>query len=126
MNWQTISAIGGTRIIVDHYCYTTKVKYRAVAVVVDVRRPNRVKPIYKLKRFETKTPRAHLVEGLGLVVHPEIYAALQKKLRDSVIEQERSVFMSVFGIPAMPTPPQPKGLTLSDLQDAIKKIDGLK
>ena len=122
MNWQTISAIGGTRIIVDKYCYTTKVKYRAVAVVVDVRRPNRVKPIYKLKRFETKTPRAYLVKGLGLVVHPDIYEAIQKKLRDSAIEQERNLFMSAFG--AQPQEPQPKALTLSDLQDAIKKIDG--
>lgn len=124
MNWQTYtSPLGGMRIIVDKNCFTTKVTYRAVAVVVDVRRPNKVKPIYKLKRFEKKTPIAYLVKGLGLVVHPSIYAEIQKKLRDSVIEQERNLFMTAFG--AQPQEPQPKGLTLSDLQDAIKKIDGL-
>lgn len=121
LNWQTSNQIfGGTKIIVDKFCYSEKRIWRAVAVVIDVRRPNRVKPIYKRKLFIERKPLAYLVKGLGLVVHPDIYAAIQRKLGESVVQQERRAIMSSFGIPD--TPPQPKGLTLSDLEDLIKRF----
>lgn len=121
MNWQTsLYPLGGVKIIVDKFCYTEKRTWRAVAVVIDVRRPNKVKPIYKNKLFIERKPRAYMVKGLGIVMHPDIYAAIQRKMSDSIIQQERKAFMSAFGIPDVP--PKPKGLTLSDLEDLIKRF----
>jgi hypothetical protein len=62
-----------------------------------------------------------MVKGLGLVVHPEIYDVIQKKMSDGILEQERKVFASMLG--ADSSPPQPKGLTLSDLLDTIKRFE---
>lgn len=119
-SWQmSYQSFGGTKIIVDKFCYTEKRTWRAVAVVIDVRRPNKVKPIYKKKLFIERKPRAYMVQGLGLVMHPEIYAAVQRKISESVIQQERRAIMSAFGIPDAP---QPKGLMLSDLEDLIKRF----
>jgi len=121
MNWQiSTKAFGGLRIVVDNNCFTRKITYRAVAVVVDVRRPNRVKPIYKQKRFEKIIPRVYKIHDM-IVMHPTIYDAILKQMSRSIIEQERKALMSVYGIPDMP--PQPKGLTLSDLDAVIKKFD---
>jgi hypothetical protein len=122
MNWSTsLHPLGGIKIIVDKNCYTEKVTHRAIAVAVDVHRPNKVKPIYKVKRFVKRTPRAYMVKDLGLIVHPEIYSAIQKKMSDSVLEQERKAFASLLGVDTSPL--QPKGLTLSDLQDVIKRFE---
>ena len=89
--------------------------------MVDVRRPNKVKPLYKVKRFVKRRPRAYIVKGIGLVVHPEIYSAIQKKMSDVIIQQERKALASIFGVPDVP--PQSNGLTLSDLEDVIKRFD---
>jgi len=86
----------GTKIIVSNLAVERKVKYRAVAVVVDVRRPNKVKPIYKVKRFETVKPIAYMVKGVGLIVHPYIYKKLQEQMSKSILEQERKLFFSAF------------------------------
>lgn len=88
----------GTKVIVSHLAVERKVKWRAVAVVVDQRRPNKVKPIYKLKRFETVKPIAYMVKGVGLIVHPDIYKKLQEHMSKSILDQERKLFMSAFGI----------------------------
>ena len=87
----------GTKVIVSDLAVERKVKYRAVAVVVDVRRPNKVKPIYKLKRFETVKPIAYMVKGVGLIVHPAIYKKLQEQMSNSIKEQERKMFFSMLG-----------------------------
>ena len=87
----------GTKIIVSNLAVERKVKYRAVAVVVDKRRPNKVKPIFKLKRFETVKPIAYMVKGVGLIVHPDIYRKLQEQMSKSIRDQERKMFLSVFG-----------------------------
>jgi hypothetical protein len=122
MNYSSFTQhLTGTKVIVDKNCYTEKRVWRAVAVVVDVRRPNRVKPIYKKKLFVTRKPRAYMVKGLGFVMHPDIYAAVQRKLSDSIIQQERKSFMAALGI--SDGPPQPTGLTLADLEDVIKKFE---
>lgn len=87
----------GTKIIVSDLAVERKVKYRAVAIVVDQRRPNKVKPIYKRKRFETVKPIAYMVKGVGLIVHPDIYKKLQEQMSKSIMEQERKMFFSAFG-----------------------------
>jgi len=123
MNWQTsMMPLGGMKIFVDNNCVTEKVTYRAVAVVVDARRPNKVKPIYKLKRFVKRTPRMYMVKGVGIIVHPEIYNALTKKLSDSVIDNTNKLIMSSLGLPTL-APPAPRGLTIADLQDLVKRFD---
>jgi len=125
MNWQTsMMPLAAMNIFVDKNCVTEKVTYRAVAIVVDVRRPNNVKPIYKVKRFVKRTPRAYKVEGMGIVMHPDIYNALIRKIGESVAEQERKLVLSALGIPTL-APPVPRGLTLADLEDAIKRFDNL-
>jgi hypothetical protein len=86
----------GMKVIVSDLAVERKVKHRAVAVV-DVRRPNKVKPIYKLKRFETVKPIAYMVKGVGLIVHPTIYKKLQEQMSNSIKEQERKMFFSTFG-----------------------------
>ena len=55
----------GTKIIVSEFAYTEKRKWRAVAIVTDLRRPNRVKPIYKKKLFIERKPVAYMVKGVG-------------------------------------------------------------
>ena len=87
----------GTKIIVSHLAVERKVKYRAVAVVVDVRRPNKVKPIYKVKRFETVKPIAYMVKGVDLIVHPDIYKKLQEQMSKSILDQKRKLFFPAFG-----------------------------
>ena len=87
-----------TKEIISSLAVERKVTYRAVAVVVDVRRPNKVKPIYKRKRFETVKPIAYMVKGIGLIVHPDIYKKLQEQMSNSILEQERKIFFSTFGI----------------------------
>jgi hypothetical protein len=87
----------GTKIIVSNLAVEEKVKYRAVAVVVDQRRPNKVKPIYKRKRFVTRKPIAYKVEGVGLIVHSDIYKKLQEQMSQSIMEQERKMFFDAFG-----------------------------
>lgn len=121
MNWQTSTLLSGMKIIVDKFCYSEKRKWRAVAVVIDLRRPNKVKPIYKRKLFIERKPRAYMVQGVGIVMHPEIYAAVQKKMSDSIIQQERAMFTSVFGI--QDPPPQPKGLSLADFEDLLRSYE---
>lgn len=119
LQWNyTHQLIGGMKIIVDKFCYTEKRKYRAVAIAVDIRRPNRVKPMYKRKLFIERKPSMYMVKGLGIVMHPEIYAMVQRKMDEMVIEQERKMIFAAFG---MDTSPQPKGLTMADLRDAENK-----
>jgi hypothetical protein len=121
MNWSTsLYPLGGIRIVVDKNCYTEKRTHRAVAIYVDLRRPNKVKPIYKMKWFVKRRPAAYMVKGIGLIVHPEIYDAIQKKMSNSIVEQERKALMSIYGVSGEP---QSKGLTLSDLQDVIKRFE---
>jgi len=78
----------GVKIIVSEHAVERKVKYRDVAVVIDARRPNRVKPIYKRKRFETTKPIAYMVKGVGLIIHPDLYKKLQVKIGESVMKQQ--------------------------------------
>ena len=87
----------GVKIIVSDLAVERKVQYRAVAVVVDKRRPNKVKPIYKRKRFETVKPLIYMVKGVGLIVHPDIYRKIQEQMTKSIMEQERKMFFSGFG-----------------------------
>ncbi len=92
--------VSGMKVFVDKNCYTEIVKRRAVAVVVDARRPNRVKPIYKMKTFRTRIPRAYMVKGVGVIMHPEIYNRLQAQITDSFMKQEREAIASAFGVPS--------------------------
>jgi len=87
----------GTKVIVSPNAYTEKRTWRAVAVVVDIHRPNKVKPIYKKKLFIERKPRAYLVKGIGLIIHPDMYNKLQEHIMDSIRKQEREVFFSTFG-----------------------------
>jgi hypothetical protein len=118
MNWK--QELMGVKIFVDKNCFTEKVKYRAVAVAVDVNRPNKVKPLFKRKRFVTRTPRAYMVKGVGLIVHPEIYQKIQRQMSDSILKQEREALASVFGVPNFFN--YPSNLTLSNIEEALRRI----
>ncbi len=107
------------KVIVSPYACTEKVKHRAVAVVVDKRRPNQVKPIYKMKRFVTGTPCAYRVKGVGWIVHPAIHDAIMKQLHNSITEQERRIVADIFGL----SNAQPDSLTMAHLETALKKVD---
>lgn len=124
MNWHTSILPIGEKVFIDKNCFTEKVTYRAVAVVVDIRRPNRVKPIYKVKRFVKRKPAAYFIKGIGFVVHPDIYTAMQRLLADSVEENQRKMIYSAFGVQeAVP----PSSLSISELKELIKKYtDGMK
>lgn len=87
----------GTKIIVSQYAYTEKRTWRAVAVVVDQRRPNRVKPIYKRKLFIERKPTAYEVKGVGLIIHPDLYNRLREYMAQSIMKQERQMWLSFFG-----------------------------
>lgn len=120
MNWtQSFQSFGGTKIIVDKFAYTEKRVWRAVAIVTDKNRPNKVKPIYKRKLFIERKPCAYMVKGVGLIVHPEIYAAIQNRMRKSAEEQQRKMITSIFGLSEVP--PLPSSLSVSDLKDLMKK-----
>ena len=111
----------GVKVIVDKFAYTEVRKWRAVAVVVDSRRPNRVKPIYKKKLFVTRIPRAYLVKGVGLIVHPDIYRRMQEQMTSSILEQERKAIASISGIPSSLM--QPSSLTMSNIEEAVRRIE---
>lgn len=85
------------KVIESPLAVERKVKYRAVAVVIDQRRPNMKKPIYKRKRFETIKPIAYLLNGNTLIIHPDLMRALEKKmgasLRKSIDDQIRDLFL---------------------------------
>jgi len=85
MNYSIFSP--STRIIVSKEAVERKVKYRDVAVVVDVRRPNKVKPIYKRKMFVTLKPIAYMVAGVGIVMHPDLYRKLQETMKGNTEKQ---------------------------------------
>lgn len=107
------------KIIVDPNAYTEKVKYRAVAVVVDVRRPNKVKPIYKTKRFVIRKPRAYRVKGVGLIVHPEIYDWIVRRMRSSITEQERRLVADILGVSSSQ---MQSSLTMANIAAALKLV----
>lgn len=95
MNWTT--HFRGMKVIESRLCVERKVTRRAVAIVVDVNRPNKVKPIYKMKRFVTEKPTAYLLKDQNtLVAHPDFLRAVQKKMGDqmqkSIDEQIRELF----------------------------------
>jgi hypothetical protein len=109
----------GVKVIVDKNCFTRTVKYRAVAVVVDVNRPNKVKPIFKRKRFETRTPAAYMVKGVGLLIHPDIYRKVQEKVRDGIRQQEREIVSSIFGAPTR----NATSLSMANVEEALRRIE---
>lgn len=104
----------GIKVFTDPNCYTEKRVWRAVAVVVDVRRPNKVKPIYKKKLFITRTPRAYMVKGMGLIAHPDIIRRIQEQMAQDIDKQMRSYF-GLNG-PAAPA----STLTMADLEKAFR------
>lgn len=95
LNWTT--TYRGLKVITSVHCYDRKVKYRAVAVVVDQRRPNKVKPIFKRKRFETKTPTAYMM-GDTLVCHPDYLAAIQKKMGEQMQKSIEDEIRKLWGM----------------------------
>lgn len=109
----------GTPIIVDKFAYTEKRTWRAVAVVVDKRRPNSKKPIYKKKLFITRTPRAYLVKGVGLIVHPDIYNGLREKMAQSVNKSLDDMTRAMFGLSNQI---EQTTLTTEAFVDAWKKV----
>lgn len=95
ITWQT--SLMGTKIIESRFCVERKVKHRAVAVVVDVRRPNKVKPIFKRKIFVTEKPIAYMLKNENtLIAHPDFLRAIEKKLgkqmQANIDEQIRNAF----------------------------------
>jgi hypothetical protein len=95
MNWTT--HFRGMKIIESRFAVERKVKRRAVAIVVDVNRPNKVKPIYKMKTFVTEKPIAYLLKDQNtLIAHPDFLRAVQKKMGEqmqkSIDEQLRDIF----------------------------------
>lgn len=95
MNWTT--SFRGLKVIESRFCVEQKIKRRAVAVVVDQRRPNKTKPIYKMKTFITTKPTAYLLKDQNtLVAHPDFLRAVQKKMGEqmqkSIDEQIRNLF----------------------------------
>jgi hypothetical protein len=114
-----VQHFAGMPIIIDKFAYSEKVTYRAVAVVVDVNRPNRVKPIYKRVRFVKRTPRAYLVKGMGYVMHPDIYRALQKRIGESMRKSVDGMTRSMFGLSAAM---EQTTLTMDSFIEAWKKL----
>ena len=95
MNWTT--SLMGIKIIESRFCVEQKVKHRAVAVVVDVRRPNKVKPIFKRKIFVTEKPIAYMLKNENtLVAHPDFLRAVEKKMgkqmQADIDKQIRNIF----------------------------------
>ena len=78
ITWKTTWA--GIKIIESRMCVEQKTKRRAVAIVVDKNRPNKVKPIYKMKTFTTTKPTAYLLNRNTLVAHPDFLRAVQEKM----------------------------------------------
>lgn len=113
----------GTKVIVDKNCYTEKRVWRAVAIVVDVRRPNKVKPLYKKKLFVTRKPAANMVKGVGLIVHPDIYSRIQDKMRGEIIKQNERMIASAFGVPERLL--EPTSFSLSTLEEAVKRFKAM-
>jgi hypothetical protein len=113
----------GTPVIVDKFAYTEKRVWRAVAVVVDQRRPNKTKPIYKRKLFVTRIPRAYLVKGMGYVMHPDIYNRLQEKIREQATKSVNDMTRSVFGLGEAT---KQTTLSMQDFAEALKLIDKSK
>lgn len=83
LHWS--SSLMGVRVIESRLCVERKVKHRAVAVVVDIRRPNKLKPIFKRKTFVTEKPTAYLLKNENtLVAHPDFLRAVQKKMGEQM------------------------------------------
>ncbi len=122
LEWKSTFVV--EKVIVSPHAYTEKVKHRAVAVVVDKRRPNQVKPIYKMKRFVTRTPCAYRVKGVGWIVHPAIHDAIMKQLHNSITEQERRIVADIFGPACEYVPAPPASLTMAHLEATLRKVDG--
>jgi hypothetical protein len=114
-----VQHFAGMPIIIDKFAYTEKVTYRAVAVVVDKNRPNRVKPMYKQVRFVKRTPRAYLVKGRGYVMHPDIYRALQKRIANTMRKSVDAMTSSFFGLNAAT---EQTTLTMDSFIEAWKKL----
>ena len=97
VHWST--SLMGIKIIESRFCVERKVKHRAVAVVVDVRRPNKVKPIFKKKTFVTEKPTAYFLKNENtLIAHPDFLRVVEKKMgrqmQASIDEQLRNIFKS--------------------------------
>lgn len=85
-------------MIESRFCVEQKVKHRAVAVVVDKRRPNSKKPIYKMKTFITTKPTAYFLKDKNtLIAHPDFIRAVQKKMGEQmqadIDKQIRNLFL---------------------------------
>lgn len=90
----------GTKVHVDRNAVERKVTYRAVAVATDQRRPNKVKPLYKRKRFVTEKPLAYMVKGMGLIIHPDLYAKVQAEMAKDIKKRSDEMIASLFGFSA--------------------------
>lgn len=95
INWST--SFIGIKVIESRLCVEQKVRHRAVAVIVDKKRPNSKKPIYKMKTFITTKPTAYMLKDQNtLVAHPDFLRAVQKKLgeqmKSDIDKQIRDVF----------------------------------
>ena len=89
----------GIKIIESRFCVERKVKRRAVAVVVDVRRPNKVKPIFKNKTFVTEKPTAYLLKNENaLIVHPDLLRAIEKKMGKQMQADIDKQIRNLFGV----------------------------
>jgi hypothetical protein len=111
-----VQHFAGTPVIVDKYAYSEKRTWRAVAVVVDKNRPNKVKPIFKRQLFIKRTPRAYLVKGVGLVVHPDIYQAMKEKMVKSMTKSINDMALGV----GLSNTLQETTLTMDDFAKAFK------
>ena len=92
----------GLKIIESRFCVERKVKRRAVAVVVDMRRPNKVKPIFKMRTFVTEKPAMYLLKNENaLIVHPDLLRAIEKKMgkqmQADIEKQIKNAFYNLTG-----------------------------
>ena len=96
-NIQWSTSLMGVKIIESRFCVERKVKHRAVAVVVDERRPNKVKPILKNKTIVIEKPTAYMLKNENtLIAHPDFLRAIEKKMgrqmQADIDEQIRNIF----------------------------------
>lgn len=124
IGWRT--SFMGLKVIESRMCVERKTARRAVAVVVDRRRPNKQKPIYKLKTFVTEKPVAYLLKDKNtLFAHPDFLRRVQKKMAEQMTAAVDDLARSLMvGQPSAATtaatPAKP--LTGDDLKAMIKAL----